>query len=272
MKNILVPIDFSACSRQGAQAAVFLARRLKSRIHLLHLTYVSPEHEGGITSEEIAARIVEAEKRLKKLRDSKLFSKVDVTVTVETGVAYDRIIEIAHSRKVDMIVMGAHGAGETDQLFVGSTTQRVIRTANCPVLSIKKGQKLSSIRRIMLPSDIEENASKTMTPIIDLAEKLGAEIDLTFINTPEKFADTATAEKRMNRLIRKNTTAKTNLFIYNDFGREQGILNFLKRRKPQIVSLVTHARRGKPSYVTSVTDTVLLHADVPVISTLLKNR
>jgi nucleotide-binding universal stress UspA family protein len=71
------------------------------------------------------------------------FAHVDQRV--ETGKAYREILRVADEQRADVIVIGAHGHGLIEQMFVGSTAQQIVRRAGCPVLIVrersKKGQR-----------------------------------------------------------------------------------------------------------------------------------
>lgn len=274
MKNILVPIDFSPFSHNAAKAAVFIAEKTHSAIHLLHVVS-APEDWNKIPVQaqqqyaDTEAKMVTAERQLESLAAEPFFDKLTVRTYVQGGAVYDRIASFARERNMDLIAIGAHGVGETDNLFIGSTTQRVIHVANCPVLSVKKSTTLKSIGRILFVSDFEEDVAPSIQMVKELADIMDAEVDLLFVNNPANFTDTQLAEQRMVSHVPENS--RFNSFIYNDYDKESGMLNFMKRRRPDLVAMVTHGRRGKPAYWMSVTDTLLFHSDVPVLSMVLQN-
>ncbi|MBL6446641.1 universal stress protein [Fulvivirga sp. 29W222] len=275
MKNILVPIDFSPFSYNAAKKAVFIAEKTNSTVYLLHVVQ-APSDWNNISVQakeefpEIESRVVEAEMKLEKFLADALFENCKVKTYVQGGVIYEVIVEFAKDRKIDLISIGAHGADETKELFVGSITQRVIRMANCPVLSVKKNSKMQSVDRILFLSDFEEDISSAIETITELAEVIGAKVDLLYVNTPANFTDTATAEARMEKYIPEKSNVNFRSFIYNDFDKDKGMLAFMKRNKPDLITMITHARKGKPAYLLSVTDTMVFHADIPVLSMVLR--
>ncbi|UII34658.1 universal stress protein [Fulvivirga ulvae] len=275
MKNILVPVDFSAFSFNAARKAVFIAEKTNAEVHLLHVVN-APSDWNSISLQaqqefpEVEARVVEAEMKMEKLLNDAIFERSKVKTYVQGGTIYEVITEFARHRKMDLITIGAHGADETKELFVGSTTQRVIRMATCPVLSVKKNSELKSVDRILFLSDFEEDISNAIETIIQLAEIMAASVELLYINTPANFTDTETAEARMSKYIPKASKVKFQSFIYNDFDKDKGMLAFMKRNKPDLITMITHARKGKPAYLLSMTDTIVFHADIPVLSMVLR--
>ncbi|GAA0892902.1 universal stress protein [Fulvivirga kasyanovii] len=275
MKNILVPVDFSPFSFNAARKAVYIAEKTNATVHLLHVVN-APSDWSNISLQaqqefpEVEARVAEAEVKIEKLAADALFENCKLKTYVRGGTIYEVIAEFAQTHKMDLITIGAHGSDETKELFVGSTTQRVIRMATCPVLSVKQNSELKSVDRILFLSDFEEDVSNAIDTIVQLAELLQASVDLLYVNTPANFTDTSTAEARMSKYIPKDSKVKFQSFIYNDFDKDKGMLAFMKRSKPDLITMITHARKGKPAYVLSVTDTMVFHADIPVLSMVLR--
>jgi nucleotide-binding universal stress UspA family protein len=167
---------------------------------------------------------------------------------------------------MDLIVMGAHGDGESELKFIGSTAQRVIRSASIPVLSVKKNYNPGSIKKIMFASDFNPEVKPAMTTVKNLASMLGANIDLAYINTPGHFHDDTTMEARMQKFVVKEGQIKFSTVIQNNNNREEGILECADKRKADMIAIVTHLRTHKPSYQIGTAETVLLHSNVPVLS------
>ncbi len=277
MKNILLPTDFSPFAHGAAKVAAYLAKQTKATIHILHVVNAPSDWswmpaESKKKHSHIQAQISEAEAKLKKLAADKLFKGFKVKTHVTGGLIYDRITAFVQSNKIDMITIGAHGADEQERQFIGSTTQRVIRLASCPVLSIKKNTEIKSIKKILFTSNFEENVSDAVSTVKNLAAKAKGGVDLLFINTPGNFADTETAEKRMKKYMPKSGGVKFDGYIYNEFDLRKGILSFMERSKPDVLALVTHSREKQPTYHMSVTDSLLLHVKVPVLSIVLGKK
>jgi nucleotide-binding universal stress UspA family protein len=276
MKNILVPVDFSVFSESAAKMGVYLAKETGAEIHLMHVAN-APADWNAMTVKaqqdypEIEGRMVEAEIKLDKFADQPIFKEVTVNTYVYAGVAYDQIVNFVDSYKMDLIIMGAHGAGDTSGLFIGSTAQRVIRSAKCPVLSVKKNYTPKELKRIVFPSDFEENTFSLLQSVHHFAEEIHADVDLLYVNTPAHFSDTDASEKRMQRYMPSQNGVKFFPFIYNDHEKERGILKFSEKENIDLIAMATHNRRGKPNYLMGVTETILFHSDIPVLSIVLES-
>lgn len=138
--NILVATDFSDRAVAGLEEAGTLARRLESRVDVL---FVVEDHLPPIlmfTSEKerqviLKRHALEAIPRLKEEADRHL-SGCSVNTVTAVGSAAVEIVRHARAADVDLIVMASHGYGPIRQVLLGSTTERVLHRAPCPVLVV----------------------------------------------------------------------------------------------------------------------------------------
>ena len=140
--NILVPTDFSPGSRLALEYALALARKLDARIHLLHV--VEDPAVTGMWTEaylDIAAlreeRQADAERQMRALQ--KTAGAEDASYEIAAGPVPETIAAAASDNAADFIVMGTHGRTGLAHVLVGSVAERVIRTAACPVLTVREG-------------------------------------------------------------------------------------------------------------------------------------
>lgn len=141
IQRILVPVDFSDGSRQAVQYASDLARTFKAEIHLLHVIepIVYPIEYGvapaAHTDIEETAR-ANAEREMRRMAEKHAHG-VSSHAWIRIGRAADAIAEVAKDALIDLIVMSTHGRTGVSHLLLGSTAERVVRIAPCPVLSLK---------------------------------------------------------------------------------------------------------------------------------------
>ncbi len=142
IRRILVPTDFSDSAREALDWAQTLAREFKAEILLLHVVenltvgYASDLFPVPMAEvyEEISSY---ARTELGKLAEEVRKSGVTVTERLAQGTPSAEIIRIAKEEPVDLIVVGSHGKGLLDHALFGSTTERVVRKAPCPVLTCR---------------------------------------------------------------------------------------------------------------------------------------
>jgi nucleotide-binding universal stress UspA family protein len=147
LKRLLVPTDFSPASDIAFNYALDMAVREGASIHLLHvietatLTAVFPD---GLYAELPGLRerlIGEAERRLAETAQQCAAANVVATTQVLIGAAASAITGEAGARGTDLIVMGTHGRSGFEHLMLGSVAERVLRSAHCPVLTVRDSSR-----------------------------------------------------------------------------------------------------------------------------------
>jgi len=135
LKNVLVATDFSAASDAALMYGRALARRFGATLHLLHVadnpflrpTIADPYALASATDRLLHERLTE---------DDRAGGARAVMKTSDRPP--DTITEYARTSAIDLIVMGTHGRGAMSRLLVGSVAERVVRTAPCPVLTVRQ--------------------------------------------------------------------------------------------------------------------------------------
>src|SRR4029453_8028489 len=142
IKRILVPLDFSTNSRRALDYAAGMARQFDASLHLVHVCEVPSMMTGSMDAYAIAytdwsQRIgEESERELVKTASSLKGRKVSTEVLF--GNAARAIVEAAETNAADLIVMGTHGHGAVMHLMMGNVAERVVRTAPCPVMTVRE--------------------------------------------------------------------------------------------------------------------------------------
>ncbi len=163
MRHFLVPTDFSEAAQESLEYAVQLCHELSGRITLLHVSHFKKVSESltGLDAIENLSRAMDsppsaggyapshdfdemtrvALQNLKKCINPSWSEKVTIETAFEEGRPSVKIVEYARDNKADMIVMGTHGRGLVAHFFLGSVAENVIRSADCPVLTVRGKKK-----------------------------------------------------------------------------------------------------------------------------------
>lgn len=144
VKRILVPVDFSPCSKAALEHASFLAHRLGAELEVLHVweppTYVTPEmvvHMPGEKSRTLAEFVrTQSGQAMEALLASIERDGLVVHGRLETGAVVETILRAA--RENDLVVMGTHGRTGLSHLLLGSVAEKVVRRSPCPVLTVRE--------------------------------------------------------------------------------------------------------------------------------------
>ena len=143
LKKILVATDFSESSRLAIETAQSLAQAFKSELHLLHVVadllhqpYVgyAPAAKFLDLVEQFEAN---ARMRLEGLVAPDDLTERRVVIATVVGRPADEILKYSVKHNIDLIVCGTHGRGGLDHLVMGSTAERVVQLARCPVLTVR---------------------------------------------------------------------------------------------------------------------------------------
>ena len=177
------------------------------------------------------------------------------------------IVETCNNHDIDLIVMGSHGSEGIKELFIGSNTEKVIRTSKTPVLVIKNEHAHFDIKEFVFASDFKNDNKETYRQAVKLANLFEAKIHLLNVNTPSNFTTTAASKVRMMEFIDNNTFDNYTINIYNDDTIEKGILNFSKIVDADLIGISTHGRQGIAHFFNgSISEDLVNHAQRPVIT------
>src|SRR5436190_2999613 len=146
LKQILVPIEFSYCSLRALDYARTLAAPFEAKVTLLHVIEPAGLQQNylGLTSplEDTNQSLAAAgRERLELL--SKKPPRLRTETLVRIGRAYSEIPDTAKALSADLIIMGTHGYTGLNHMLLGSTAERVVRQAPCPVLTVRHTEEVA---------------------------------------------------------------------------------------------------------------------------------
>ena len=169
MKRIIVPIDFSPYSENAFYSAAKVASKGDATITCLNVIQSDLDWNNLSTSEKIKNQEI-------------LDLEAEAKDKLKTFVA-------------DLIVIGAYGKNREPGKFIGSTTQKVLRNAPCPVLAVQKIVDGRAMKKLVFASLFNEVSKPAFVRLKPFIKNIRTVVHFLFINTPEKFIDTGTAER-----------------------------------------------------------------------------
>lgn len=239
LQSILCPIDFSEFSAAAYQYALSLADYYKARIVALHVVelwkypfadYAAQEADFANFSRAMKDG---GEQRLREFVKKHLVSGIQPELVVRQGSASDCILSFAQQQNMEGIIMGTHGRRGFDRLVLGSTTDRVLRKAACPVLVVSNpSHSLMTtgpdgrhrLSRILYCTDFSNNSEGARVYALSLAAEYGAE--LTFLHVARDVPDrastdaiTAECTAELDRMISGNERKSLNVHKVVRFGK-----------------------------------------------------
>ncbi|MFM7428700.1 MAG: universal stress protein [Flammeovirgaceae bacterium] len=271
MKRILVPCDFSDPAAQAFKFAVEIALKSRGEIFLLNVVEVPVMHETVLMPtlyfeqslmNEMKAT---ADKKFQKMKDKWGSEGITVSTHVEFGVTITSIRQFIEEKKIDLVVMGTHGASGAREFLIGSNTEKIVRTSLVPVMAIKKSTKLSNVKNIVFPNDLDLENEHLTLKVKELQNFFKATLHILYINSPAFFQRDVDTKMRLKDFAKRFMLKDYTLNVYNDVDQENGINNFTREVKGDLIALATHGRRGISHLVSgSIAEDIVNHVDCPI--------
>ena len=248
MKRILVPTDFSKHAEYALRVAAQIAKEHNYEIILLHMLELPQQAGDALGSGHKIPEIMffknAAINNLENLKYAEYLEGVSVSEVVIFEKTFEGVISVSKKNKIDLIVMGSHGASGFQEMFIGSNTEKVVRLSEIPVLVIKNQTDDFKPSNFVFASDFSTEIKKPFKQVVEFATTFKSHLSLVMINTPNSFKSTIVAEKMMSDFIKNFNYPDYSLHIYNDVNVEKGIINFSNAVHADLVGMCTHGRTG----------------------------
>lgn len=297
IKTILVPLDFSRASMHALKYTIPLAEEFKAAIHLVHVQpsddFTAIPNAGNLML-NCADAIALMQDRLAEVQEKHEVKFWPDNCHVTSGRPYEEICKLAGDLDADLIVMPTRGYSGLKHIALGSTAERVVRHAPCPVL-IPRGKKFEAttwsgepmskfaLHRILVPVDFSECAITGVKYAARLARHFNATLRLVHVTLPyiEMFqmnrmgGDLTTLLRNARAQAEKEMQKVLNLEFMRDIACESDIRSgstideiCAESGKPDVDLLVTstHGRTGfKHAFIGSVAEHVVRYSESPVL-------
>jgi nucleotide-binding universal stress UspA family protein len=143
IRRILVPIDFSSCSKKALEYAIPFAKQFGARLYLLYVGqgyYLVPELAGPDFSTNQFSQRADAAAKLATFATKEIPATIAVDLLVRNGQPALEIDDVAKEISADLIIISTHGYTGVKHLWFGSIAEQVARHANCPVLVVRESE------------------------------------------------------------------------------------------------------------------------------------
>ncbi len=288
MKKILVPTDFSEQSGYAMDFACQIAGKSEAEIFLINVVDypgLSTAWSGGMNviggaeppfdalDENFVKNMLQRSKdELKTMTERPLADKITIHRIVEVGNPYFVITEKIKQEEINLVIMGSKGTSGLEEVLIGSNTEKVVRHARCPVITIKQERDFSKIHKIAFASNFQGDQSHVIEELQKLQKIFNAELNMVQINTPNNFENTRTMVNQMQDFVAKYNVKDYTLNIYNDFTEEEGIIYFAQDTEADMIALATHGRSGIMHLISgSIAEDVVNHSERPVWTCRIKS-
>ena len=281
MKKILVLTDFSENARHALNIAATIANRSGARLEILHtntaVAYAPPLPEYyALEQADMADYYETAADELfnlkRELTEREGFERLNIDTRIEEGFLYSTLRRVAEEDGVDLIVMGTKGATGATEFFVGSNTEKVIRTSPCAVLSVPFNSGEFAPKTVLLATTLKKDQGVAFNVLAQWQEFFPFEVMVLYLNNPAGFDSNDEIEKSVKAFAAEGGLHKITPYVSgNTFNEEATILQFAHENKADLIIMTTHQRQGLSHLLFgSLTEDTANHSDIPVLSVPVK--
>ncbi len=274
MKKIIVPVDFSKHSEFALKSAAALAKKYDLSLYVLHMLdihEISISESPSLLQEKAAFYLKMAEKKFKTFLKKDFLKGIKVIPVIKHNKVFSEVNTVAEEVAADLIIMGSHGVSGLKEFFVGSNTEKVVRYSNVPVLVIKNELTDVKFNDIVFATDFSKKSIPSFQKMIKMLDFLKAKTHLLYVNLPsEKFKTSAEMDALATSFLLEtegNLDRMVNVHLVCDRSIEDGILNYSNLVGADLITLVTHGRKGLSHiFAGSVAEDVANHANLPIMT------
>lgn len=288
IERILVPTDLSACADEALRHAAFLADWHDAELHLLNVAarhmhaYDTMKERFPFDDDALEALLQPDDGTERHLPSpDELAIEQDQIEHASPAVA---IQEYADEHDFDLVVMGTHGRRGVDRLLIGSVAEDVVRTVQCPTLTVREEASVppgQAVRRILVPMDFSESSRLALDHAKELAMTYGAEIHLLHVveeiampaaygMEPISFAvpDIIQSSEKALAEIAEDDIGYEHVQVQSVAGYPATtILDYIDENDVDLVAIATHGRTGLDRLLLgSVAEKVVRRAACPVFT------
>ncbi|UXP31427.1 universal stress protein [Reichenbachiella agarivorans] len=274
MKKLLIPFDFSDYATAALNFATSIIDKTQGEIILLHviehpLSSYNISGEAGLDDQidrSLTLELIKKTKlKLRNLVEQPNYQGKNLHFNIMMGNVYDGISAQIEEFEPDMIIMGTKGATGLKEILVGSNAEKIVRTANCPVITIHKDGTPADIKNIVFPTDLDSNADRILKKFLEYTSLFPATIHLVFVETPHNVSETDFIKNSLKKLADNNQLIDYKIHVTKGFQPEEAILNYAQNIKADMIALSTHGRRGLLHLLAgSIAENLVNHSMIPV--------
>jgi nucleotide-binding universal stress UspA family protein len=284
MKKIIVPTDFSEQAKNALDLACEIAEKTDAKLVLMNVLEYSKKQTtflgstalntmGSLTTgvEMDDIYFIELYKKRKNqmnnLLSDPVCANVDIIDKIMLGTPYHAIEEEITEFEADLIIMGTTGVDDWEESLIGSTAEKVVRHASCPVITLRKKVGLADIEKIVFASDFKDEKPSYVPIVKSIQQLFGAELHLVFVNTPADFRNEREAIAKLNAFAAANELDHHKIHIYSHQHEEEGIVWFTEDHKMDLVMMATYGRSGLSRlFERSIAEDVVNFSKKPVVT------
>lgn len=273
MKKIIVPLDFSDHSEYALKVAADIAKKYNAELFLLHMLDISDQMISiteATKRRELMFFMQLATKKFEEFADKDYMKGIKITPIIKHFKVFEEVDNVAQEVEANLIVMGSQGASGIKGYFVGSNTEKVVRTSEIPVLVVKFDTQNFLPKTIVFASDFNDENLNAFKTIRLFAESYNATLKMVYVNTPNAyFKNTLEIREQMRTFLNKTAISNhsNDIVIFNDYSISDGIQNAAAMLDADMIAIPTHGRKGINKLLAgSIGEDVANTSQIPVLT------
>ncbi len=272
INNILVPVDFSDCSKNALRIAIDLAKKCGAKIHMVNSIHIHAPHPDISGGTLINSLLTDYEDQIQKSfnsLESEMIELKNVPHESDRFIAYlvDAIFSETQRKDIDLIVMGTRSDHSNVEKFLGSNTTDIIRSAEVPVLVVPESTKSFNPKNIGLASDFQGLVNyKNLEILTKFSDLFSSEI-LIFHVAKDPTDVTVATQKKMKELHEKFLNHKASVRTIEADSVLNGVKMFTSSHNLDLLSVVPKEHTFfEKLFKKSISKTIALNPSVPLLS------
>lgn len=202
--------------------------------------YIHDDFE-GIYSLEMLENALAKLKKITAVHQEDTFS---IVTNARAGDPYTVIRKLIEKGNIDLVIMGEKGITDAEEFFLGSITDKVIRNAACPVITVKSVLDDSAFEHIVYATDLEEDQDEAMKIVKKFQRLFKSTVHIVKVNTRKNFHNDIDTRVAMEKLADKYGLKKYTLNSYSHEDEEYGIIYFADDKKAELIIMGVHEKSG----------------------------
>jgi len=274
VRKILVPTDFSEHANNALGLAAEIATETDAELTLLTVVNYpggTALHTTGVgrgdpaENKYIQELTEKVQEKIKDLPDDIDLSDINLKRKVQVGNPFTHISDEITQNDTDLVIMGTKGTSGLNEVLIGSNTERVVRHAKCPVISVKEKISVSNIDNIAFAVDPKIEDELFFSKVKQLQHLFKANLHVVMINTPNHFLREIIAMKLLEDMATRNMFKDYKVYTFSDITEEEGIIYFADQINADLIAMGTQGRTGIAHLISgSIAEEVVNHAKRPV--------
>lgn len=277
MERILVPCDFSEPAKGAFRLAIEMAHKFGAEVHVLNVIELPIMHDDVLTpmpsfDETLLRELSErSEERFAELKKEVASDQLLIETKIEFGPIVPTILDYLANNQITLIVMGTKGVTGLAEVFIGSTAEKIVRNAPCPVIAVKRSVSIDDLKHIVFPNSLDDGQEDLVIHVKALQHALQATLHLVWIDTSTKATDHALIKQRIEEFAQRFMLKDYTVNIFKSNNKETGIMKFTHWINATMIAMGTHARKGLSHFFKgSITEGVVNHVEYPIWTYAIK--